>query len=177
MNIAPRFARSPFGCGFLSLALLACGESEADTGEAASTTALPTSAALWSQTDGYENWSAVPGREGVFASDSGSTPYVAEWLSPETAAAMAEDGAVAGRMPEGALIVRACYADAAGTDLTGVTVMLRRAGADPDHADWIWAKFDPVGAEVVPPSDGAAACSSCHAARAADNDWILSFEH
>jgi len=156
--------------------LAGCQGKAGDTGAGEPTAEIMSSSDLWSQVEGYSTWEAVPGRAGVFPSESGSAPYVAEWMSPEALQWMAARESDDRRLPAGAFLVRACYDDVEGSALTSVTVMGRQPGADPAHDDWVWAKFDPAGASVVGPAEGAATCSSCHAARATDNDWILSFE-
>lgn len=83
----------------------------------------------------------------VFASPAAEAPYAA--LSADTP------------YPEGAVLLKLEYDDAACTDLLGYTAMQKLApGANPDGGDWLWQRVSvdrEVAEEGAPPR-----CINCH---------------
>ncbi len=120
-----------------------------------------TAAALWAhlQTAEYqENWALWPGKGRLY---EGTEPHgmLLTTYYDETASDALERGAL-GDLPSGSILVKENYMPD-GT-LAAITVMVKRTGYNPDHQDWLFAKYDPSGeAEAF---GRVAGCQSCHSA-------------
>lgn len=120
-----------------------------------------TAAALWAhlETEGYqENWALWPGKGRLY---EGTEPHgmLLTTYYDETASDALERGAP-GDLHSGSILVKENYMPN-GT-LAAITVMVKRTGYNPDHQDWLFAKYDPSGeAEAF---GRVAGCQACHSA-------------
>ncbi len=115
--------------------------------------------ALWShlEEEAYrDNWSLWPGTSRLYA---GTEPH--GMLLTTYANQTAYDALMAGHvadLPPGSIIVKENWTPDSTFD--AATVMYRVAGYNPDHQDWLFAKFDPQG---NPDAFGRAPmCQACH---------------
>ncbi len=118
-----------------------------------------TADALWTHlkdSDYRANWDLWPGKgrlyEGIEPHGMLLTTYVN---------GIAAEGLAAGKLadlPAGSILVKENYMP--DSTLAAVTVMVRRPGYNPDHQDWLFAKYDPRGeAEAF---GRVAGCQACH---------------
>ncbi len=175
------------------MAMIACGGS-GDAGEgsgeasaespASSATAQPasapapdtTGAALWAhlQGEGYQDsWEFWPGKGELY---DGGEPHGMKLTMYVNAAALDALHGGAEQMPEGAIVVKENYMPD-GT-LAAITTMYKRAGYNPEHADWFFVKYLPDGTLDQAPNGMALegrlpGCQGCHIARAG-NDYLFS---
>lgn len=132
---------------------------QAPAGVAAQATADTTADALWShlQNERYrENWRLWPGKGQLYA---GTEPH--GMLLTTYANGIAHDALLSGQvanLPAGSIIVKENYMP--DSTFAGATVMSKVAGYNPEHQDWLFAKYDPQG---TPEDFGRPAmCQSCH---------------
>lgn len=148
-------------------ALTACGGGETDTSDTTETDTTTfddaaLTADLWTAIDGYDTWGRPAGWAATpVLSANHMGAYVIRY---DDATLAAWSGT--GEAPDGAISVKEEYSDEAGTTLTGITVMQKVAGYDPDHGDWFWAKYMPDG--TVGMSGKVDMCYGCHAAAPQD---------
>ena len=136
-------------------------EAPSDSVAAAPAVALPdtTAAALWAhlQTVDYrQSWSLWPGKDSLYA---GSEPHgmLLTTYANEVAHGALLGGTVA-NLPNGSIIVKENYMP--DSTFAGATVMYKVSGYNPNHRDWLFAKFDPQG---TPEDFGRAPmCEACH---------------
>jgi hypothetical protein len=138
-------------------------ESAGEPAEAATEVAQPaadtTAAALWShlQDERYrENWTMWPGKGQLY---TGTEPH--GMLLTTYANDVAYDALLNGQaasLPAGSIIVKENYMP--DSTFAAATVMYKVPGYNPEHQDWLFAKYDPQGA----PEDfgRAAMCQACH---------------
>lgn len=119
---------------------------------------------LWEQIANYADWPQPEGFEGW---EDGISPHGAVlryYINDEAQKSLTADGAV---------IVKANYAEESEDALLSVTVMQKRMGYAPDTQNWFYAKYTPEGS--VMPAEGwkmlagvvgrndPSGCSGCHA--------------
>ncbi len=137
----------------LALSLAACAGQPSDEELAAD---------LWAEIDGYDGWSLPEGwSETPTLSGSHSGAYVVTFLNDTLSG---WDGS--GVAPEGSVSVKEAYDDELGTTLTGLTVMKKIAGYDPDAGDWFWASYAPDG--TVGAAGEVEMCTGCHTSAPSD---------
>lgn len=137
------------------------GEAPADaTAEAPVATHPDTSAeALWNhleEEDYRANWRLWPGKGRLYAGTEPHGMLLTTYANDIAYGALVEDGS--GDLPEGAILLKENY----NTDSTfaGATVMQKVPGYNPQHQDWLFAKFTPDGGvDAFGRADG---CQSCH---------------
>jgi hypothetical protein len=146
--------------------LAACGGNEkgGDTGGAESAEVAEVRAAI----DGYASWPQP--EPGIIASSAGHGDYVQNWVNPTADAHIA--AAAGGDMPDGSILVKQGYADAAGTELANLTVMHKTGG------DWFWVAFKPDGSVAVEgyTADVQGACVGCHEADPGQQDLVVTYD-
>lgn len=118
-----------------------------------------TAAALWAhlEEEAYrDSWQLWPGTDPLYA---GTEPH--GMLLTTYANSTAYDALVAGQvanLPPGSIIVKENWMPDSTFDAS--TVMYKVDGYNPDHQDWLFAKFDAAG---VPDAFGRAPmCQACH---------------
>ena len=115
---------------------------------------------LWAEISGYSSWVQHEQWEGVVSSDDGTHgAYVQIWFNEPVEQTVAGQGT--DTMPDGAILVKEGYDDAAGTPVNGVTAMKKIPGFAPENGDWFWASYEPDG--TVKSSGSVAFCIGCHA--------------
>lgn len=145
----------------LTLTLAACGAEDEDPAREVYDLAIAG--------DAYKSWPLFPGASpDLYPSAQHNGDHVRSYMNDVAAAALA---GFSGEFPDGSILVKEQYADAAGTTLNGHTVMWKRAGFDPAHGDWYWVAFTGTG-ETTVHNGMAAYCYDCHAAATA-NDWVF----
>jgi hypothetical protein len=118
-----------------------------------------TAAAVWAhlQAANYrQSWSLWPGKQQLYA---GSEPH--GMLLTTYANDVAHSALLAGRvadLPEGSIIVKENYMP--DSTFAAATVMLKVRGYNPQHRDWLFAKFDPQG--TAEDFGRAPMCEGCH---------------
>jgi hypothetical protein len=120
-----------------------------------------TAASLWAHlqaADYQKSWALWPGKGRLY---EGTEPHgmLLTTYYDETASDAVERGALED-LPSGSILVKENYMPD-GT-LAAITVMVKRTGYNPDHQDWLFAKYDPRGeAEAF---GRVAGCQACHSA-------------
>ena len=129
-------------------------------------------AALWTEMNGYENWSPL------------STPGFVQGAMPHAMWQQRFVNTVGEADPtvDGTIIVKANYMAEDVNTLAALTVMQKIAGFNPDEADWFWANFAPDGTlnenpDGVPLAGkigkgGTSGCIPCHS-MAMGGDFIF----
>jgi hypothetical protein len=114
---------------------------------------------LWLDLEGYSDWAQHTDWTGVVASEDGTHgAFVSIWMNDIAATAIAAaDGA---DMPQGAIIVKEGYSDAAGAELGGITVMLKESGWGDDG--WFWAKYPTDMSGTANLAGSPSGCTGCH---------------
>lgn len=118
-----------------------------------------TAAAVWAylQEQAYrENWRMWPGKDRLYAGTEPHGMLLTTYTNP-----IAYDALIAGQaadLPPGAIIVKENWMPDSTFD--AATVMYKVDGYNPDHRDWLFAKFDPQG--TADAFGRAAMCQSCH---------------
>lgn len=121
----------------------------------------------------YKKWEAPPGRGGLRAGGAPHGEFVRTYANKTATGDMK-------KLPYGAILVAESYEKNQKT-LTGVAVMYRSKGADPEHGDWYWLNYLPDGTIArTPDNEGkkpiagkVASCIACHA-RAGEKDFVYS---
>ena len=112
--------------------------------------------------DTYSRW---PGQEGLIPGQSPHGKFHEVYINSQISAALP----IASRKaPDGSIIVKENFT--ADKKLSGVTVMAKVAGYNPDDGDWFWAKYDPKGKIDV--EGRVKECYECHAG-VKDNDYVI----
>jgi hypothetical protein len=119
--------------------------------------------------DAYKSWQMFPGAATeLYASGQHNGDFVRSYMNDVAFAAVS---GFSGEFPDGSILVKEQYADAAGETLNGHTVMWKRAGYDPEHGDWYWVAYTGAGA-TTKHNGQAPYCYDCHAAVKA-TDWVF----
>lgn len=126
---------------------------------ARTTTPDTTPEGLWAHLDGEayrDNWRLWPGTEPLY---EGTEPHgmLLTTYANDVAQQALLDGRVAD-LPDGSIIVKENYMPDGTYD--AATVMYRVRGYNPDHQDWLFAKYDLAG--MVDDFGRAPMCQACH---------------
>jgi len=113
-------------------------------------------------------WATIPGKGTFYKGQPPHGALLSTYLNPSAADAMTKK---AGKMPDGALIVKENYKE--DKTLINIAVAAKVAGYDPANGDWFWAMYGPDGTVAV--SGKAAGCINCHGAMRS-NDYIFTSE-
>ena len=118
---------------------------------------------LWVEIQGYDSWAQPDGWTDTPVGPSGDHggSYVTAWYDDTLAG-----WDLSGSAPDGSTSVKESWSAAEGGELTGLTVMQKRDGYDPDNGDWFWAQYDPDG--TVGSAGMVGMCSGCHSASSTD---------
>ncbi len=117
------------------------------------------------KTDPYQNWALVPGTTPF---RKGMEPHGA--LQKVYANAIAQKGFAdpAAPMPNGSMIIKEIYSP--DKKLTGITLMYKKAGFNPDDGDYMWAA---LGADYSVEKEGKlGGCAGCHS-QAKRKDYVI----
>jgi hypothetical protein len=118
-----------------------------------------TASAVWAflrEEDYRENWRLWPGKDRLYPGTEPHGMLLTTYVNP--AAYDALQGGRVEDLPPGSIIVKENWMPDSTFD--AATVMYRVDGYNPDHEDWLFAKFDPQG---NPDGFGRAPmCQSCH---------------
>jgi hypothetical protein len=128
---------------------------------------------LHKQENPYSKWGSLPGKGELREGESPHGEFVRHYANK--AATDNPKG-----LPYGSILVTENY-DADKKTLKDVTVMYRSKGADPQHGDWYWLKYQPDGSIArTPEKEGkkaiagkVASCIECHS-KAAGRDLVYS---
>ena len=142
--------------------VVACGGS--DEPDLPDTTAASVVAYL-DEVDYQASWETWPGLPEKY---QGTEPHgflLTTYLN-SAALAVVKDGSSS--MPDGAILVKENYTPEGV--LAATTVMYKKAGYNPDHNDWFWAKVLADG--TVEKEGQVEGCQTCHGG-AKDNDYVM----
>lgn len=118
-----------------------------------------TEAAVWAHLteEAYrDNWALWPGTEPLYPGTEPHGMLLTTYANATARAALADGDA--GDLPFGSIIVKENYMP--DSTFAAATVMYRVEDYNPDHDDWLFAKYDPRGeAEAF---GRAAGCQACH---------------
>jgi len=112
-------------------------------------------AQLWSDSAGYDAWSQYDPWLGVQASSSPHGPYVQIWVNDAAVSTLG------GTVADGGVLVKESY-DTEDGEATGLTLMAKIEGYDPDNGDWFWASYSMDG--TVKKAGSESGCYGCHEA-------------
>ncbi len=128
----------------------------------------PDSAAIFSEitdVDSYSEWSIWPGKEAMEEGTGVHGEYVTVYVS-DNALPAAETGEET--MPDGTMVVKEGFNG--DEELTGIYLMYKVEGYDPENNDWFWAAYSPEGnINAEGKVDG---CINCHE-REQDADYLF----
>lgn len=111
----------------------------------------------------YTTWDLWPGK-GRFYKASAHGELLTTFLNHT-----AQDSLAGGKgMADGSIIVKESYSPE--KKLTGIVVMYKVKGYNPDAGDWFWAKYAPEGKVLA--SGKVRPCIDCHEKKK-DNDFVL----
>ncbi len=118
------------------------------------------------KTANYRSWPFWPGKGTLYPGQHPHGAFLTTYVNPEAAQAIS---ARAGRLPDGAMVVKENYS--ADNQLAAITVMYRVKGYHPEAGDWFYLKYAPDGR--IDKEGRVAGCIGCHAA-VKGNDWLFS---
>lgn len=154
------------GVAGILLLITACGgaqdempEEQADTQAPPAMAADTTAAGLWTHLQGANyrtSWAMWPGKGRLYTGMEPHGMLLTTYVN-ETARAALAAGQV-GSLPAGSIIVKENWM--ADSTFAGATVMYKVAGYNPDHQNWLFAKYDPAGAAEA--FGRAGMCQDCH---------------
>lgn len=151
----------------------ACGDGEADAGEALEEIAAPppdtTATALWAHVEGAEyreTWPLYPGKGRFYQGGEPHGMLLTTYVNDMAQSAVNDPAQTA--MPAGAIIVKENYMP--DSTLAAITVMYKAAGFDPDNNNWYWLKRNADG--TVAAAGRGQGCINCHGSARA-NDFIM----
>ncbi len=160
-----RIRRAAWWCAALLLAaVLVMGASCEPAPPLPDTTASAVMAYL-ADVDYQQSWELWPELGELYESEEPHGLLLTTYLNRAASEALADK---AGVMPDGAIIVKENYTAAGVFDST--TVMYKRAGYNPDHNDWFWAKVAADGAVLK--EGRVEGCQNCHG-DASGNDYVM----
>lgn len=135
----------------------------ADRGSPPDTTA----AAVWAHLQGvdYRSWDLWPGKAELYVGQEPHGMLLTTYTNAIAARALAEGNLA--NMPSGAILVKENWM--ADSTFAAATVMMKVPGYNPDHQDWLFAKYQPDG--TVDAFGRAAGCQACHQ-QADGSDYI-----
>lgn len=113
----------------------------------------------------YKEWSIWPGKEAMMDGTGVHGDYVSIYVS-DNALSSAETGGAT--MPYEAMVVKEGFNS--DEELTGLYLMYKAEGFDPDNNDWFWAAYSPEG--DVKAEGKVGGCISCHEGKE-DVDYIF----
>lgn len=118
-----------------------------------------TESAVWAhlqEADYRANWQLWPGTEELYAGTEPHGMLLTTYANSLAMEALADGSA--DDLPEGAIIVKENYMP--DSTFAAATVMMKVDGYNPDHANWLFAKYQPDG--TVDAFGRPAGCQSCH---------------
>ena len=118
-----------------------------------------TDAAVWAhlqEVDYRANWDLWPGTSELYAGTEPHGMLLTTYANATASAALADD--MVNDLPEGSVIVKENYMP--DSTFAAATVMMKVDGYNPDHDDWLFAKYQPDG--TVDAFGRAQGCQSCH---------------
>lgn len=122
--------------------------------------------ALWRhlQDEGYrQNWSLWPGKGELYAGTEPHGMLLTTYVNEAGRRALPQG---VENLPAGAIIVKENYMP--DSTFAAATVMYKVDGYNPEHANWLFAKYDSTGAaEAFGRAEG---CTSCH--QAAESGYV-----
>lgn len=113
----------------------------------------------------YRSWPLWPGKGTLYPGQHPHGAFLTTYVTPAAATAIS---ARAGKLPDGAMVVKENYS--AEKKLVAVTVMYRVKGYNPEGGDWFYLKYAPDGS--IDKEGQVAGCIGCHAA-VKGNDWLF----
>ncbi|NIW35421.1 MAG: hypothetical protein GWN32_02375 [Gemmatimonadetes bacterium] len=137
-----------------------------------------TGPALWAhlQEEHYaSSWALWPGKGRLYMGQEPHGMRLTTYVNDIAARALASG---AEEMPDGAIVVKENFTP--DSALAAITVMYKRNGYNPDHANWFFSKFRPDGEVDQAPNGMRLAgrvpgCQNCHGSKK-DNDYIFTSE-
>jgi hypothetical protein len=108
-------------------------------------------AALWKKMNGYKNWAAPGGLDGIRDGESIHGDHIRLFGNATANGDLAT-------LPAGSIIVKEGYRDAEGTLLKAITAMEKIPGYNDEAGDWFFARFNDSGM-ATRINRG---CASCH---------------
>lgn len=133
-----------------------------------SVTEAPDAASLYASftgDDNYMEWSIWPGTEAMMEGNGVHGDYVSIYVSDNALSAAQAKESV---MPYETIVLKEGFN--ADEELTGVYIMYKSEGYDPENNDWFWASYAPDGA--VRSEGKVSGCISCHEGKS-DVDYIF----
>lgn len=124
-----------------------------------------TEAAVWNHlqdADYRANWDLWPDKGELYAGTEPHGMLLTTYANSTASAALAEG--MGADLPEGSIIVKENYMP--DSTFAAATVMMKVDGYNPDHQDWLFAKYQPDG--TVDAFGRAQGCQACH--QQADGD-------
>ncbi|MDF1837101.1 MAG: cytochrome P460 family protein [Planctomycetota bacterium] len=118
---------------------------------------------LYNEIADYKSWGNFEGFEGFQIGDSVHGRFVRVYANG-IAEANQQD------LPYESIIVKENFDKEDEGALTGITVMQRLQGVDPEHNDWFWVRYSPSGTQTH--SGKPAFCIDCHS-EAEGDDYVF----
>ena len=144
------------------LGVVACGGS--DEPDLPDTTAASVVAYL-DEIDYQDSWETWPGLPKQYQGADPHGMLLTTYLN-SAALEVVKDGGSS--MPDGTILVKENFTPEGVLDAT--TIMYKKAGYNPDHNDWFWAKVLADG--TIDKEGQVEGCQTCHGA-AQDSDYVM----
>ncbi|WMW22111.1 cytochrome P460 family protein [Methanolobus mangrovi] len=119
----------------------------------------------FTENDAYKGWSIWPGKEAMMEGNGVHGDYVSIYVS-DNALSSAEIGGAT--MPYETMVVKEGFN--ADKELTGIYLMYKSEGFNPENNDWFWAAYSSEG--DVKTEGRASGCIGCHEGKE-DVDYIF----
>ena len=119
----------------------------------------------FAENDAYKEWSIWPGKEAMMEGSGVHGDYVSVYISDNALSSAEVAGAT---MPYETMVVKEGFNS--DEELTGIYLMYKAEGFDPENNDWFWASYSPEGAVKAEGKVGG--CISCHEGKE-DADYIF----
>ena len=145
-----------------SVAVVACGGS--DEPDLPDTTAASVVAYL-DEVDYQDSWETWPGLPKQYQGADPHGMLLTTYLNPAALEVVKAGGS---SMPDGAILVKENFTPEGV--LAATTIMYKKAGYNPDHNDWFWAKV--LADDTVEKEGQVEGCQTCHGA-ATDTDYVM----